>query len=249
MKKLKYLSLLILLVLITGCGEKDGTKLLEEALENMKNVESGTIGVEMSVAMDGYAINMDMSTDFNKDGESHTTTTSTILGFSFSTEMYTVIKEDKMYIYSTEDGETWNYGIVPKEEYVSEDMTVENVGTFAENYKSVKQIKSDIDGHTKLEVVVDKDKMMESLAANQAAGSDASFELSEDLTMYVYVKDGYISRLVIDFTDAMNVGESETLTTYSMAFTISNYNKVEKIEVPSSIEENASYVENILDEE
>ena len=251
MKKLKYLSLLFLLILITGCGSKDGTKVLEDALENMKNVESGTIGVEMDVSMDGYAISMDMTTDFNKEGESYSKTTSTILGFSFSSSTYTVINEDNMYIYSTEDGEAWTYSIVPKSDYISEDMTIENVGTLAENYKSVKEIKSDIDGHTKLEVVVDKDKMMESLNASQAAGSDADFKLTEDLTMYVYVKDGYISRLVIDFTDAMNVADSESLTTYSMTFTISNYNKVDKIEVPEDIKEKAEYVDfvDILDEE
>lgn len=249
MKKLKYLSILFLVILITGCGSKDGTKILEEALANMEKVESGTIVTKASVSVDGYALGMDLTTDFTKDGDTYTKSSSTILGMTFTSEVYTIVDGDTVYIYSTEDGEKWEYETLPASEYISEEDTVSSVGGIASNYKKVTEVKSDKKGHTKLEVVVDKDKMAENLAAEQELGSEASLNFDEDLTIYVYVKDGYITGLVLDLSDVMSVGDSESATSYSMEFTISNHNKIDKIEVPELVKESATLIDNNITEE
>lgn len=246
MKKLKYISLLLIVMLLAGCGSKDGSKLLEEALTNMENVESGTIETKMSVAIEGYALGINLTTNFADDGSSYTKSNSTVLGMSFTSETYTVVEGDTVYTYSTEDGEEWVYETVPLDEYTSGDIDIDNVGGFAKNYKSVKQVKSDRKGETKLEVIVDKDKMTESLASEQELGSEADLTFDEDLTMYVYIKDGYITGLTLDLTDAMS--DTESLTSYSMEFTISNHNKMDKIEVPENIKKNAVKAEETVEE-
>ena len=239
MKHLKYISILFFLILMAGCGAKDGEKILEETLENMKEVESGTIKVEMNSVVDGYTIYIDTTTDFNKLGESHTITTSKILGFTFVNESYTIINDDKVYVYSNENEEQWIYEVFEKDDYEVSEMTVNGVGNLAKNYKSVKEISSDLEDHKKLEVVIDSKVMKEMLEQSQENGAEANFELEEDLIMYIYVKDGYISKMMFNFEDASSADEENAKTTYAITFTILNHNKIDKIELPNNVEEQA----------
>ncbi len=244
MKKIKILSLLFALLLISGCGSNDGTAKLEEALENMKNVESGTIGVDMNVNMDGYILSMNMNTSFTKEGDSYSKSTSSILGSTLTTEVYTEVVDDMVYIYTSNGDGNWYYEVMPKEEYKADNnVSMDAVGIYAENYKSVKEVNSDRKGHDRLEVVVDKDKFAEAMDEDPEVG-DAVLNLTDDLTMYIYIKDGYVTGLKMDFADMMKLDESESTTNYTMDITISDHNKIDSVIIPDAIKDNAKLLED-----
>ena len=241
MKRIKYLIVLSIMILLTGCGANDGSKILEEALTNMQNVNSGIMEVDVLVAMDGYSIDMRITNAFTERGDAHSSLTASVLGIDVKSESYTILDGDDYYIYTNDNDEGWTYEIIPVNEYVNDEMSVGMVSGFADNYKSVTKVKSDRKGETKLEVVVDKDAVMNALVFAQDLGEEADFELADDFVMNVYIKDGYITCISMNFTDILNIEES-SISTYTMNFNISEHNNVAEIAVPKDVYDNAKQI-------
>ena len=230
MKNKKYLFMLFIIILLTGCGAGDGKEKLDKALENMSKVTSAKMETEMNVSIEGYSIIMNVEETFNEKGESYNKSTTKMLGQINYTETYVINDDDKTIIYSGKNGDNWTYQEYDNE--MNNTISTDGISSYASNYKSVKEVKSDIKGYTKLEVTIAKEDMMEKL---KNGSEDAKFELADDLVMSVYIKDDYITKIMFNFEDEMQVAEDGTKTKYSFEFNISEHNNVGKINVPKSV--------------
>lgn len=230
MKNTKYLLMLFIMILLTGCGAGDGKEKLDKALDNMSKVKSAKMETEMNVSIEGYSIIMNVEETFNEKGESYNKSTTKMLGQINYTETYVVNNDDKVVIYSGSNGDNWTYQEYDNE--MNNTISTDGISSYASNYKSVKEVKSDIKGYTKLEVTIAKEDMMEKF---KNGSEDAKFELADDLVMSVYIKDDYITKIMFNFEDKMQVAEDGTKTKYSFEFNISEHNNVGKINVPESV--------------
>ena len=236
MKNIKYILILFVVVLVTGCGSGDGAAKLDKALENMSNVKSAKMETEMNVSIEGYSIIMNVEEIFNENGESYNKTTTKMLGQTNYSENYVIVEEDKLIIYSGENGENWTYQEYDNDS-ASIDISTDGISNYASDYKSVKEVKSDIKGCTKLEVTIAKEDMMKKFTNGT---DEAQFELADDLVMTVYIKDEYITKIKFNFEDELQVAEDGTKTKYSFEFNVSEYNNVGKIIVPNDVLVNAT---------
>lgn len=235
MKNIKYLLLLFIAILITGCGAKDGAEKLDRALKNMDNVNSSKIESETNVAIEGYSIIMMTEEVTAENGESYNKTTTKMLGQESYSESYVMVDDTDIIVYSGTNGKDWTYTVY-KDAGLDQNLTSSGLGDYARNYKSVKEVSSDIKGHTKLEVTIDKDEMVKNLSSDS---EEANFKLSKDLVMEVYIKDDYITKIKFNFEDELQVAEDGTKTKYSFEFNISEHNNIDKINIPREIIDNA----------
>lgn len=233
MKKIKYLVILFITVLfVTGCGNNNAQKLLDEALENQKNVKNYSMETEMVLGTDIYSFNIKMTGDYDFDSKtSHYTTTTSILGENMAIENYTLEKDGKTYIYASENGKDWVYSTGDSTDNPLNTINADVATKYAGQYKSVKEVKSDLKGHTKLEVTIDKSKMNEALGENNTN----DLEVNKDLVMYFYVKDGFITKINLDLSGLIDAEAMEGFTKTSVSIVLSNHNKIEKITVPEDI--------------
>ena len=114
------------------------------------------------------------------------------------------------------------------------------VKTIADNYKTVKKVKSEKSGYTKLEVTLDNSKTPSLLGEDEKA---EGFDFSKDLILDLYIKDGYIAIIKIDLSNILTEDYAEDITKYTMRFELSDYNKVKEIEIPKDILDKAKLEE------
>ena len=233
MKVVKQMSIFFFcLFFLAGCG--NNTKELDKALENMQNLESAKISVQMEVGNEEYSMITSSTSEMVRNGEvMHSTTVLSLGGTSMASESYAEKKDDKVYQYITQDGgKTWAYTI---EESIDTDANLDTVHNLAGEYKKAKKVTSDIDGHEKYELTIDKDTMNEALEKENAGG----MKLTSDLTIDVYVKSGYIVRMVLDLGKSVDTTELGGVNKIIMTILVSNPNEVEEIEIPNEVKENA----------
>ncbi len=269
MKKVKYLGVVLLVMLcLTGCGKDSkkeesntnsntdtntssnasgnveyiGTKAeenadLDGAFANMKNITSFNMKTTMEMEMAGMAYTVELAGDFIATNETaHYTMNTSQLGQQTAMEVYTVVKDGKLYTYMTMDG--GNNWIVTEGESDYDDGTVgefSEVSETASEYESVIEVKSDIPGTKKYEITISKDALNEE-------SSDETL-IANDMVMYVYTKDGYVSRITADLGNVFNGGEELAITKYVMTFDISNYNNVSEIVVPEDVVKKAVHMD------
>lgn len=239
MKKLRYFAILfITMLIVTGCGNSDGKEILDEALKNMEKVNKATMSIELLMGNDQYSVDMKIAGDFDDEtGNAYFETTASLFGMSMVTKSYTTEKEDKVYTYTSEDGETWYYTIEDASEATNSMTDLSAATKYAGDYKSVKKVKSDLEGHTKLEVTIAKDTMNKLMAETDEG---AGLEITKDLVMYVYVKDGYVTKISMDLSKVIDSADMGGLTKYSMSITMSNHNKISAVTVPEDVIKNAT---------
>lgn len=235
MKNIKYLLLLFIIILISGCGADGGAAKLEQALENMSKISSAKIETEMNVAIEGYNIVMVIEEVVSENGESYTKNSTKMLGQENYNETYVIKNDDKILVYSGVNGKEWTYKMYDNVG-MNNNSTPGGISSFASNYKSVKEVNSDIKGHTKLEVTIDKNEMAKKLDGEVG---DVKFKLAKDLVMDVYIKDDYITKIKFNFEDSLQTSEDGTKTKYSFEFNISEHNNISDINVPQEILEQA----------
>lgn len=239
MKKIKYFAILfVTMLVVTGCGgSSNGKEILDEALENMKKVDKASMAVELNMGNEQYSMNMKVEGDFDeKSGNAYFKTSASIFGMNIATESYTIEKDNKVYTYTSEDGKTWYYNV--EDASNSNSMTDLGAATkYAGDYKSVKKVKSDIKDHTKLEVTIAKDTMNKLMSE---AEDTESLKITKDLVMFVYVKDGYVTKISMDLTEVIDSEDMAGLTKYSMSITMSNHNNISDIKVPESVIDSAT---------
>jgi len=242
MRNVKNLVVLFLVLLISGCGSKDEVKVLEESLENIKELKSGIIQIETSVTTNEYTSTSNITKKFDSNGNSYTKTINNFSESSISSAQYKIVENDYVYIYSNKNNQIWTYRILKQGDYIDK-FSLVNIGNLIKNYNKLEEVDSDIDGHVKMEIQIDKDKMMEFLDENPEFILVNNLELEQDLVMYIYEKDGYITRFVMKFND----GQSNA--SCSITYTISNQNQIEPIVISNDIKDSAISENFILDYE
>lgn len=253
---LKYFSIMIMvLVLSTGCGkEKDADKILEDAAAKMKEIESMSVKMTLDMALESEEMNLSasliMDADMDKDKDMHGTLKMTFLGISESAELYLTEKDGYNYTYTKADslGE-WELVKEKIEETEENSDLTEDLNEMLESMTDVKEIKSDREGYTKLEVKVDMSKYNDLISQSGMEGEAPELSPDVDMIMNLYIKDGYITIMEVDYADMINQmpteGEETGIMDFSkakMTIEISNFNKVDDIVIPESVINNAKLV-------
>lgn len=235
MKKINYLVLLLITVLcVTGCGEKTPEQLLDSAIEKMSKVNSYKSKVEMEVGSDLFSQVINIEGEYAKNS-SHEILKITLAGNSGEQETYTIQKDDKFYTYTNINGKEWTYSVTD----VNKEKN-SNINNIASNYKSVKKVKSEKEGYTKLEVVLDNSSLKDLIDEEESLDG---IDITKDLTANIYIKDGYIAIMKIDLRNTLTDDYAEDITKYTMYLEWSNYNKVTEIEIPEEVTKDAKLEE------
>lgn len=253
-KGLKFLSLFVaLLIIMTGCDntKKDAKSELEDAIKKTSEVKGVALKLDASMEASAEGTTMTISLGMNGDfynadtPTSHFKTNVSLLGMSQEVEMYTEVKDGYNYTY-TKSGDKWTY---TKSEYKKEEASTEKIKEVLDNAKSVKEEKTDKKGYTKLVVTVDKDKINEAMKnenVSELVSDDA--KVNTDITMNVYLKDGYVSIIEMDLgnvlkdaiADNENSNSTDSNVKAKITVEMNNFNKVDKISVPEDVTKNAT---------
>lgn len=244
MKKVKYISYLFLIVLLfTGCEKKNAKELLQDALEKTNNSNSYSMEVKTTVSAGEYA-NKEMISGTYTKNSSHYTSKIAYVDDYMDVEVYELEKDNKLYQYNSGDGgKTWGYYIydIPK---MRESLKFLN--SIVSITDTVNEVKTDLKGSKKLELILDKKKLNELFGSSEEI---VGLDLSKDFIAIIYIKDGYISKLEIDFANMLTKEYKENITEYTMNFSYTNYNKVNEIEIPDDIISNAVLADDDNEEE
>lgn len=304
-KGLKYLGVIFTFILVlTGCSKKDPNEMLENALEKTSKLESihEKVGVEGSVKIEGAETKFSFSVDgdtIQKDDtfKSHMIYNIGLYGFNFQGEAYADLNKTNVELYGQFMGNWYkvasNVDSKLYDEYkkeLEEEMKDYSSKDILKYAKSVTEVKTDKDGYTKLEVVVDKEKinnefkeeLKKTIEESKKQLEDAETEvqeelkeieedetfksledgiLSEDITLVVYLKDGYIAyfeydlqSIINNIINKVNLPE-DVLAEYkkydlNLKYTVeySDFNKVKDIVVPDDVKSNAEDMTEKLNE-
>lgn len=247
-RSLKFLSLLLMVMLVlTGCKKEDPKKQLENALEKLEKAESVSLKLDadLSVSAEGttMAIGLGLNGDYSlKTKAGHFKANVSMFGMNEESEMYMEEKDGYTYSYEKDD-EGWTY----TKTAVTEDEKKETkAADVLKEFKSVKEVKSDKKGYTKLEVVISKDKLNDTMKENEEMVSelvDGEMAINKDVTLNVYLKDGEIRFITLDLADLLKDAMGEEAASADMKAVItlelSNYNKNNDLKVPEEVTKNA----------
>ncbi len=139
--------------------------------------------------------------------------------------IYETIKDGLKYIYESEDNINW--------EYVTKEFKPVNEGSIInifDGYSSVERVTSDVSGSIKLKVVIPKELL--NLDDIVKPEDNPTFVPEYDANLFVYIKDGYLYRIDVDYLPVFG-------TTISNNFSKLEYTtSLEKIDGPITIPEN-----------
>ena len=258
-KYLKYFSIMIMvLVLAVGCGKKeDPQKLLDEAFANMKDIESMStkLTINMGINYEGTKLSMDMvmDMDMDKDDDVHGNYSISLFGYKQDMEMYIMTIDDYSYTYMKQPTGEWQYtkALVAKDE--EETNKKEEMSKLFESMSDVKEVKSDKEGYTKLEVTADLKEVTAMLKEYKTEDVFPELDGELDITFSVYIKDGYVYIIEFDVTDILKQMSEEYPEEYpndfsevKMIIEYSNFNEINDIVVPQEVVDNAK---EVIDEE
>ena len=270
-KSLKYFGFLLLtLLVITGCSKKDPKDQLTEAIKKTQKLESAAFKVDVTAEMKAEGKTAGLSGTVSGEmllGEKNADMHAKVSGKynmgkeeSISMEAYAVTEDGKEVSYTTEDGSKWAKAVAE----LNTDEYAKSLKVFREKeldleFKSVKELSSDKKGYTKLEVVIDSKKMTEKMeeAKKEAEKNDTTkgfsstfdmFKSDKDITLTVYLKNGYVSIIEYDATEMLNDllkglysedQASKVEVSGKISIELDKINNVSKIEVPEEVKKNA----------
>ena len=270
-KSLKYFGFLLLtLLVITGCSKKDPKDQLTEAIKKTQKLESAAFKVDVTAEMKAEGKTAGLSGTVSGEmllGEKNADMHAKVSGKynmgkeeSISMEAYAVTEDGKEVSYTTEDGSKWAKAVTE----LNTDEYAKSLKEFREKeldleFKSVKELSSDKKGYTKLEVVIDSKKMSEKMeeAKKEAEKNDTTkgfsstfdmFKSDKDITLTVYLKNGYVSIIEYDATEMLNDllkglysedQASKVEVSGKISIELDKINNVSKIEVPEEVKKNA----------
>ena len=272
MKKItKYLSLLLILILVTtACGKKEENiqseqSKLEEpgtvddfktAYINFRTVESYAMDInfDIDMLMDGSTIAMDMNmaSEIDKNTNIHSVMNISVMGMSEEQEFYQINKEGKIISYTNIDG-VWYYSEEPIT--IKDNLSDEELNEMI-NELDVKPVESDKEGYQKYVVGFSKE-MLEQIMEKMPEGSmneneEALFDSSiyGDFEFVFYIKDNQISIIELDLSNIMDsvIGEDTEIDAQMgvvMTIELKKYNKIPEIVVPDEIIQNALPTDNL----
>ena len=139
--------------------------------------------------------------------------------------IYETIKDGLKYVYESEDNVNW--------EYVTQEFKPVDEGSIInifDGYSSVERVTSDVSGSIKLKVVIPKELL--NLDDIVKPEDNPTFVPENDANLFVYIKDGYLYRIDVDYLPVFG-------TTISNNFSKLEYTtSVEKLDGPITIPEN-----------
>lgn len=272
MKKItKYLSLLLILILVTtACGKKEENIQSEQskpeepgtvddfktAYINFRTVESYAMDInfDIDMLMDGSTIAMDMNmaSEIDKNTNIHSVMNISVMGMSEEQEFYQINKEGKIISYTNIDG-VWYYSEEPIT--IKDNLSDEELNEMI-NELDVKPVESDKEGYQKYVVGFSKE-MLEQIMEKMPEGSmneneEALFDSSiyGDFEFVFYIKDNQISIIELDLSNIMDsvIGEDTEIDAQMgvvMTIELKKYNKIPEIVVPDEIIQNALPTDNL----
>ena len=272
MKKItKYLSLLLILILVTtACGKKEENIQSEQskpeepgtvddfktAYINFRTVESYAMDInfDIDMLMDGSTIAMDMNmaSEIDKNTNIHSVMNISLMGMSEEQEFYQINKEGKIISYTNIDG-VWYYSEEPIT--IKDNLSDEELNEMI-NELDVKPVESDKEGYQKYVVGFSKE-MLEQIMEKMPEGSmneneEALFDSSiyGDFEFVFYIKDNQISIIELDLSNIMDsvIGEDTEIDAQMgvvMTIELKKYNKIPEIVVPDEIIQNALPTDNL----
>ncbi len=238
---MKYIKIIVCAFFIffisTGCQSKTADEILKEALDKTNNSESYKMEVRTKVGSGEYSFQEKTMGTYTKTS-SHYVTESYFAGNAMNVEVYTTEKDNKLYQYNSGDeGASWGYSIYDISEMRESLLFLNSIISITD---TVKEVKTDLEGYKKLELILNKKEANEKFSENEEI---VGLDFSKDIIVDVYIKDGYISKLELDFSDILDKEYKKDIEEYSMNFSYTNYNAIEEIEVPKEILENAKLEE------
>lgn len=272
MKKItKYLSLLLILILVTtACGKKEENIQSEQskpeepgtvddfktAYINFRTVESYAMDInfDIDMLMDGSTIAMDMNmaSEIDKNTNIHSVMNISVMGMSEEQEFYQINKEGKIISYTNIDG-VWYYSEEPIT--IKDNLSDEELNEMI-NELDVKPVESDKEGYQKYVVGFSKEMLEqimekmpeESMNENEEALFDSS--IYGDFEFVFYIKDNQISIIELDLSNIMDsvIGEDTEIDAQMgvvMTIELKKYNKIPEIVVPDEIIQNALPTDNL----
>ena len=263
-KSVKYLGILFAFILvITGCGKKDPKGTLEKAIDKTSKAESmhQKIALDLGMSAEGvqvnYAVALEGDAIQKEDSfKAHYNYSLTVYGFGVKGEIYADINKESVALYFQTSGKWYKVETkIDTEQYEKikaelEKQVKDNDKIDILKYaKSVKEVKSDKKGYTKLSVVFDKDKInadykegfnkaleeyknnKDSISESNAEEIDSALNELEENDLYNSIKDGLLSD-DISFDIYVKDGYVSYFE-YDLKTIIDNI--IKKINVPSDI--------------
>ena len=145
-------------------------------------------------------------------------------------EMYEVVKDNKSYLYykvidEESQEEVWYYTIEVADDSESS----------ITNYKSIEKVTSDIEDQDKYRFTLDKE--------DYAADNKLMASFESDIVGYAYVKDGYLTKVFIDYRESLSEVDKNECKEYTTTITYSGLNENDDFSIPQEIIDKAIFVE------
>ncbi len=261
MKKIHHLIFLIIaLICITGCGKDHSKEELKNAFLKLKGTNAISMNFNMNMGTEAMKIPVTMSVDYNKDGM-HLKVDS--LGGIAAQEVYVLQKEEEtLTYYFDQQSKKWYYTktalATPVFEFSLDGLENgekidDGIDSFISTFDEVKKMKSDKEGYTKYELIINKNTLLEKQKEN-IEDKDELEEIEENLKSFpekliinIYLKDGELAIFSIDLSDIEipneSMPEGMSMKFYDLSFELLARNENVKVSLPQEIEEKAIYVE------
>lgn len=249
MKKLKYLTILMLvgLLTLTGCGGKklSPEERLEKALNNFKSAESLTLKAKFNAKADDTNVKMNMNVKVAKAKKGY----DLYLGVDaenndedISLEGYLLTSKRKIDLYFMMEDyvDDWTHLKLDLDDLEdmgldTDDIDLDDLEDYEidmDVFKKIKEGKTE-DGITEIIATIDSDEL-------DNLGSIGNFELEKDLKVSFFIdKNNNITKVEIDFAELI---DSDEIDKAKMTIEISKINDT-KVKVPSDVEDDAEEID------
>ncbi len=245
-------SILVVSVVLSGCGEQTAFNMVNDAIAKTDKLDSADAVIEMNIKMSTTGITMEMPVKMEMKasgltGDSpivRTITTMSIMGQETTMDMY---QEGKT-AYVTTGGMSFKSSIDELGE--DSDATAQMnqiLKSFPEEVLKDVEIITDEDGAKSVEILLTKevfgelfDELANSVGEGANLGEDLTYDFS-DMKVKIKVKDGYVVEYSVDFNmnTSMEVGEviQEINTEASVVIKYNNPGQDVTVEAPAGYKE------------
>lgn len=245
MKKLKWLVVVFAgLFVITGCGKKDYSSIIDESRKKMEDLSNYSVKMDMNIGAktSGIEMNIPMSINMKLDAKSKIAQmdmTVSVFGIKVTTESYLDMSKEQAVTYTKENlSDTWT------KEYSENTANLQEFTSITENSSKIEKKKSDEKGVDHYAVTISKEKMQELLSEsmNSMGSETEGYEVEEDVVVDLYInqKSGYITKMDMDLADVIKMDEEDgEITAFTMTLTFADFNTVGKVTIPEEVIANA----------
>lgn len=253
MKRICYVMLLCLsFFLLSGCSNNDAKTKLKEALLKLEDTDTLSVKMKLEMSMGEIKIPSDMTLQYANGDVSFIYEMNMFGLYAFHISYYAITEDSDNYLYmcldATGEENVCYYTIIDNWKELVESEEIEekslDIESLLDAIIKVEEVDTDKSGYTKLEVTIQRDELI-SYIKNQAGDewpetdSTKIEEMPLEFSFDVYLKDGELAIVYIDFTPYLDSSELEDLTSYVLTIEITGRNENIQIEVPQEIKDSA----------